>query len=115
MTSAYLCDYCRAAIDTRTDTPLIVGVHRRVDTDEWDDRPSELVSGEELAFRYCDQQHLALHMQRIPLPPVMRDDSMPSGGVVIGVFAGFVFAAALLGLTVYGGFQFWKEVAQGWF
>lgn len=113
--ATYLCDYCRAAIDTRTDTPLIVGVHRRVDTNEWNDPPSALVSGEELTYRYCDQQHLALHMQRIALPPVRRDDSMPGGGVVLGVFVGFVVAAAFLGLAVYGGIQFWQEVAQGWF
>ncbi|WP_332644158.1 hypothetical protein [Aeromicrobium sp.] len=115
MTTTHLCDYCRAAIDTRTDTPLIVGVHRRVDTGEWDDPPSTLVSGEELTFRYCDQQHLALHMQRIPLPPVRRDDDLPGGGVVLGVFLGFVIVAGLLGLTVYGGIQFWQEIAQGWF
>ncbi len=115
MTSTYLCDYCRAAIDTRTDTPLIVGIHRRVDTDEWDDPPSELVSGEELTYRYCDQQHLALHMQRVPLPPVRRDDSMPGGGAVFGCFVVSVVAVGLLGLAVYGGIQFWQELVQGWF
>lgn len=115
MTETHLCDYCRATIDTRTDAPLIVAVHRRVDTEEWGDSPDMLASGEQLVFRYCDQQHLSQHMQRTPLPPVRRDDELPSGGAVIGFLAVAIVMLGLLALTVYGGVQFWHDSAADWF
>lgn len=111
MTDTFSCDYCRATIDTTTDTALIVGVHRRVDANEWDDAPDELVSGERLTFRYCSQQHLGAHMERVPLPPVRIDDSVSAGGVA-GCLALTLVIPVIVALTVYGGIQFWQEVLQ---
>ena len=109
MTDTFSCDYCRATIDTATDVPLIVGVHRRVDAEDWDDTPAELASGEQLTFRYCSQQHLATHMERVPLPPVRIDESISAGGVLI-----FFAAMLALALSVYGAVQLWQEVLRGW-
>jgi hypothetical protein len=112
VTDTFSCDYCRGTIDTFTDAALIVGVHRRVDAAEWDDRPDELVSGEQLAFRYCSQQHLSAHMERVPLPPVRIDDSV-SPRAVLGCFVGVLLGGAVLALAVYGALQLWQEVLQG--
>ncbi|WP_344771393.1 hypothetical protein [Aeromicrobium panaciterrae] len=115
MAETFLCDYCRAAIDPGLDSSLLVGVHRRVDADEWGDPPSEVVSGKEIAFRYCSQQHAGLHLERIPLPVFSRteDDVTTEEAVWAVVVIGVV--AAVGALAVYGGVQFWQEVASGWF
>jgi hypothetical protein len=94
-TTSYSCDYCRATIDTSSDLPLIVGVHRRVDDDEWAD--DTFVSGESRWFRYCSQAHLAQHMARAPLPPVDLETHgagkglawAVAGALVLVVLAGF--------------------------
>lgn len=111
MTDTFSCDYCRGTIDTSTDAALIVGVHRRVDANEWGDDPDELVSGEQLVFRYCSQQHLGAHMERVPLPLVRIDDSV-AAGAVLGCFGLTLVGAAVVALTVYGAIQFWQEVLQ---
>ncbi len=109
MTDTFSCDYCRSTIDISTDNALILGVHRRVDADEWDNKPDALITGEQLAFRYCSQHHLSAHMERTPLPSVAIDDS---GEVtaMFGCLALVLLGAAGVALMVYGAIQFWHEV-----
>lgn len=111
MTDTFLCDYCRAAINPGLDTSLLVGVYRRVDEDEWGDDSSTLVSGNEVTFRYCSQQHAAQHLERIPLPPISASDDAGA----LAAFVAVVVGLGLVALTVYGGVQFWQEVASTWF
>jgi hypothetical protein len=99
VTDTFSCDYCRGTIDTSTDAALIVGVHRRVDSGEWDDDADELTSGEQLVFRYCSQQHLGAHMERVPLPPVRIDDSV-SAGAVLGCSVLALVGTAVVALAV---------------
>ena len=109
MTDTFSCDYCRGTIDISTDNALIVGVHRRVDADEWDNKPDALMTGEQLAFRYCSQLHLGAHMERTPLPSVTIDDS-GEVAAMFGCLALVLLGAAGVALMVYGAIQFWHEV-----
>ena len=63
-----LCDHCRRPINLFSDEALLVGIHRRVDADEWNDKPSEVVSGDEVALRFCQPAHLAEYAARVRLP-----------------------------------------------
>lgn len=111
VTDTFSCDYCRGTIETATDAALIVGLHRRVDPGDWGDDPDELASGEQLVFRYCSQQHLGAHMERVPLPPVRIDESISAGGM-LGCAVAVLVGAAVLALTVYGAVQLWQDVLQ---
>ena len=114
MTDTFSCDYCRGTIDISTDEALIVGVHRRVDAEEWGDQPDGLISGQQLEFRYCSQQHLGAHMERTPLPPVAIDDS-GDAAAVFGCLTLVLVGTAGIALMVYGGVQLWQNVISGWF
>lgn len=63
-----LCDYCRQPINLFSDDALLVGIHRRVDADDWTSKPSELVSGDEVALRFCGSAHLSEYVTRVRLP-----------------------------------------------
>lgn len=111
MSETFLCDYCRVAINPGSDSSLFVAVHRRVDADEWSDAPSEVLTGQELAFRYCSQQHAGQHLERVPLPLITTDDDVFGFEAFVAIIAGL----GVLALAAYGGVQFWQEIASGWF
>jgi len=107
----FTCDFCGAAIDTSSDASLIIGVHRRIDADDWDSDLDELYSGDHRVFRYCSQQHLASHMERVPLPPVHIDHNTPTGAVA-GCVAASIIGITFVALAVYGAIQFWHDVVR---
>lgn len=113
MSETFLCDYCRASIDTGSDTSLLVGVHRKVPAKEWGNDADTLMSGDQLTLRFCSKAHLATYMERIPLPAAHAEEDI-SGAEAVGWLMLIPLALAALALSVYGGVQFWQEVASGW-
>jgi hypothetical protein len=101
-----LCDYCRQPINLFSDEALVVGIHRRVDSDEWTSKPSELVSGDEVALRFCGSSHLSEYAARVRLPTPTPPKS--SG---FQTFAWVVFALAILALACVGAIDLYRGTA----
>lgn len=114
MQQTYPCDYCRAAIDITSASSLLIGVHRNVPSGEWGDPADTLMGGDQVTLRFCSKPHLATYMERIPLPTASVEEEI-SGAEAVGWLLLVPVALGALALTVYGGIQFWQEVAQGWF
>lgn len=92
-----LCDYCRRPINLFSDDALLVGIHRRVDADDWSSKPSEVVSGDEVALRFCQPAHLSEYAARVRLPTPAPPDS--SG---FQTLAWLILAVAILSLAGIG-------------
>lgn len=114
MQQTHPCDYCRAAIDITSDSSLLIGVHRKVPASEWGNDADTLMSGDQLTLRFCSKEHLATYMERIPLPVANAEEDI-SGAEVFGWLLLIPLALAAFALAVYGGVQFWQEIASGWF
>ncbi len=114
MPQTFLCDYCRASIDTSSDASILVGVHRKVPANEWGNDADTLMGGDQLTLRFCSKEHLATYMERIPLPAASAEEDI-SGTEALGWLLLIPLALAAVTLAAYGGVQFWQEVATGWF
>lgn len=101
-----LCDYCRQPINLFSDEALLVGIHRRVDADEWTSKPSELVSGDEVALRFCGPTHLSEYAARVRLPTPTPPTS--SG---FRTFVWVVLALATLALAAIGVIDLYRGTA----
>jgi hypothetical protein len=92
-----LCDYCRQPINLFSDEALIVGIHRRVDADDWTSKPSELVSGDEVGLRFCGSAHLSEYAARVRLPT-----PAPPASNGFQTLAWVMLALAILSLATIG-------------
>ena len=92
-----LCDYCRSPINLFSDDALLVGIHRRVDADDWSSKPSEVLSGDELALRFCQQAHLSEYVARARLPT-----PAPPASDGLQTLAWVILALAILALATIG-------------
>lgn len=92
-----LCDYCRSPINLFSDDALLVGIHRRVDADDWSSKPSEVLSGDEVALRFCQPTHLSEYVTRVRLPT-----PAPAASDGLQTLAWVILALAILSLATIG-------------
>ena len=92
-----LCDFCRQPINLFSDDALLVGIHRHVDAEDWTSKPSEAVSGDEIALRFCGSAHLSEYAARVRLPTPTQRDSSTFQTLVWVIVALVILALACIG------------------